>query len=487
MVTRKLGVTPILISIVFSLIVGTAPVFAQEESERPVPLVYVIQFKGEVEIALTKVLERGYVAAEEAGATYILIEMDTPGGRVDSALEIIEMILDSKIPTAILVTGDATSAGAIISIAASHLFMLEDNLSTIGTAAPVLVGGGESETMEKKALSYVLAKVQSICEQRGFSKEKTQLYLSMVDSDIEIINPKIKDPNNPDYYITEKGKLLTLTAKEALDLDIIKAIVKDREGALRELNLQDAKIVEVQESYLEGLARFFSSSAISSLLLTIGFLGLFVEFRTPGFGIPGIVGILALILFFWGHSIAGLAGWEGLLLFMIGIVLLCIELFMIPGFGLMGIAGILCIFFSLVITLMDYSFTGPTGIPEIATPFDWEKLSTAIIITTSSMLLGACGALVAPFFFPYLARTHYGSFLFLQESEKRSDGYHSAADGLEELMGKRGVAKTNLRPSGIAAIDGKRIDVVSQGGFVEPNSPIEVIRVEGRRIVVRKI
>ncbi|MGC9327920.1 MAG: NfeD family protein, partial [Candidatus Hinthialibacter sp.] len=274
---------------------------------------------------------------------------------------------------------------------------------------------------------------------------------------------------------------LTLTAQEALKYEFITGIVNSREEALEALGLENARQINRVEHVSERIARFLSSMTISSLLLTVAFLGIFIEFRSPGFGIPGLVGIIALILFFWGHQIAGLAGFEGPTLFMIGLILLMVELFIIPGFGLTGILGILCIIASVVITLLEHSITSP----HFSHMVTWADVFSALGITLTTMLIGATGAMLVPFLIPAAANTPFGSWLSLKTREDKSLGYHSAEDNLDQFLGKTGIARTKLRPAGIAEIDGRRLDVVSQGGFIENNSPVKVIKVEGRRIVVQ--
>ncbi|MBN2327834.1 MAG: nodulation protein NfeD [Candidatus Omnitrophica bacterium] len=468
-----------LTAVIFVLAASPCVLPAQEPPVESLdrPIVFFIPFEGEVEIGLSKVLQRGFEEAEQQRATYIFLEMDTPGGRVDAALDIVDLILNSKIPVAIYVTNGATSAGAIISLAADQVFMSGKNLSTIGTASPVLGGGAEaSDTMEAKALSYVLAKVRAICEERGYSDRKTELAMAMVDKEMEIT-----DPDNPDKLLTTKGTPLTFTAQEALKYGFITGIVNSREEALQTLGLENARQINRVEHVSERIARFFSSMTISSLLLTVAFLGIFIEFRSPGFGIPGLVGIIALILFFWGHQIAGLAGFEGPTLFMIGLILLVVELFVIPGFGLTGILGILCIMASVVITLLEHSITSP----HFSHMVGWSDVFSALGITLTTMLIGATGAMLVPFLIPAAANTPFGSWLSLKTREDKSLGYHSAEDNLDQFLGKVGIARTKLRPAGIAEIEGRRLDVVSQGGFIENNSPVKVIKVEGRRIVVQ--
>lgn len=439
--------------------------------------VFILPFKGEVEIGLVHVLTKGFEQAKDKKAKAILLEMDTPGGRVDAALDIVDLILDSPIPVMVFVKGDASSAGAIISLAASQIYMEE--MSTIGTASPVLIGsGGESTTMESKALSFVLAKVRTICERKKFDEKKTNLALAMVDKETEL-----RDPEHPEQILKRKGIPLTLTAKEAKRVGFITAVVKDREDMLLKAGMSDAQSYFRQELVSEQIARFLSSTAVSSLLLTLGFLGIFIEFRSPGTMLPGILGALAIALFFWGHAIAHLGSWEGPLLFIIGAVLLGLEILVIPGFGFTGIAGICCIFASIVVTLMDRPITDP----NFSWTFSWDSFSHSVFIASMTMMAGFGLAMASPLLFPILVKTPWGSWLRLDESEKKTDGYHSASDEFTDFLGKKGISRSVLRPAGIAEFEGRRIDVVSEGGFIQPQTPVEIIKIEGQRIVVRKV
>lgn len=465
------------ITTILAALAAALPVAGQSQEPLSAPVVFIIPFEGEVEIGLANVLKRGFEEAKEQRATYIFLEMDTPGGRVDAALSIVDMILESKIPVAIYVTNGATSAGAIISLAADKVFMSSKNLSTIGTASPVLGGGGEAgETMEAKALSYVLAKVRAICEEKGFTEQKIQLALAMVDKDREI-----EDPEKPGTFITTKGTPLTLTAKEALRYEFITGIVASRDDAIESLGLKDAIQIYRQEHVSERIARFLSSMMVSSLLLTVAFIGIFTEFRTPGFGLPGIVGILALLLFFWGHQIAGIAGMEGPVLFLIGLVLIFLELFVIPGFGLTGVLGILFVISSIVVTMLEHSITSPHFVHVVS----FNDVLSALGITLAAMLIGITVAMLVPFLIPAAAHTPFGSWLYLKHREDRTLGYHSAEDNLDRLLGQEGIAQSKLRPAGIAEIGGRRIDVVSEGGFIEAGAAVKVMKVEGRRVVVQ--
>lgn len=440
----------------------------EESTENDAPLIYVIPFQGEVEPALRVFLMRGLLEARAYNASAIVIEMHTPGGRVDAALDIADMFMDEEIPVVIYVNREATSAGAIISLAADSIYMHERG--QIGTAAPVLVGGGEDDTMSEKALSYVLAKVRSICEAQGFDERKTQIALAMVDRDVEIED------------VTERGKLLTLTAQQAFELDFIAGVVENRQEVIEALGFMNAEIVEIQATYSELLARFLSSMAVSSLLLSVAFICIFIEIRTPGIGLAGGLGAVCLILFFFGHTLAGLAGWESIVLFMLGITLLGVELFLLPGFGLAGAAGVLFVIGSIVLALLETSPTSPHFF-ELVT---WDDVAHASLMTLFSMTLGMIGAMLIPLLFPLMLNNRsVASWLMLSEVEDREMGYQSADEELQEFNGLQGLARTPLRPTGVAEIEGKRVEVVSLGGFIPAYTPIVVVKVEGRRVIVR--
>ncbi len=456
-------------------------------SETSGPLVYVIPLTGEVEMGLSSVIARGFKDARESGAAYLVVDMDTPGGRVDAALEICDLLLNSQIPTAVLVSGDATSAGAIIAICAEKIYMTG---GTIGTAAPITVGEEGTNPAGEKVVSFLRAKVREYAEKRGRDAELCE---AIIDQDLEIT----RVINGESVVISEKGDLLTMTASEALRYGFIDGLVhvtpqekeqwsqKSRSlpaDLLGQLGLPGAREVRLQEKPLERFARFLSSMSVSGFLLSIGLLGLFIEARTPGIGLPGILGIVCILLVFWGASFARLAGWEGPLLFGIGIILLTIEIFVTPGFGWFGVAGILCVLGSFVLTLLERG----TGSPYFFETFSLTFLIQPLFISLIAAVVGAVGFLLVPVIFPFAAQSPLGRPLILGAETRREDGYVSADESLSELTGCIGTAKGDLRPAGIAQFGDKRIDVVTDGGYIPRGSRIEVLRVEGRRVVVRQ-
>jgi membrane-bound serine protease (ClpP class) len=279
----------------------------------------------------------------------------------------------------------------------------------------------------------------------------------MVDADVEIAD------------VIEKGKLLTLTTSEALTHKVADFTADTLEEALAVTGLRDADVRRASQTWAETFVRFVTNPIVSSLLMTIGMLGLLVELRTPGFAVPGTVGLLSLGLFFWGHWIVQLAGWEELLLVAIGVSLLAVEIFVIPGFGAAGIGGIIALAAGLGLTLIG---AGATASVVIA----------AFGRVAISILLALAGGLAL---LRVLPRLPVGRRLVLDTEMDADQGYTSppASDRLQ--LGRTGIALSPLRPAGVADIDGSRVDVVSDGVFIDAGAAIEVTRVEGNRIVVR--
>jgi membrane-bound serine protease (ClpP class) len=281
----------------------------------------------------------------------------------------------------------------------------------------------------------------------------------MVDADVEIPG------------VTEKGKLLTLTTDEALQHKVADFRADTLEAVLQFLDLTDADIRRASQTWAETLVRFLTHPIVSSLLMTVGMLGIIVELRTPGLGAPGALGLASLALFFWGHWLVQLAGWEELLLVGIGLVLLAVEIFVIPGFGLAGTLGLAALLGGLSLSVVG---TGAT----------WAMILTAAGRVALSLLLAIAASVALLRVFP---RLPFGRRLILETELSADAGYASTPESDRRWLGKRGTTMSPLRPAGVAHLDGERIDVVSEGEFIEAGESIEVIRVDGNRIVVRRV
>ena len=427
---------------------GTA--FAQKP-----PVVYVASIEGMIDLGLAPFVERVLREAAEAGAAVVILEINTFGGRVDAAVVIRDALLNAKIPTVAFINKRAISAGALIALATERIVMAQGG--TIGAATPVQMGqpGAPAQPVEEKTVSYVRKEFRATAEAR---KRPPLIAEAMVDADVEIPG------------LIAKGKLLTLTTEEALKHKVADVRADTIEEVLKQLGLSQAELRRASPNWAENLVRFFTHPVVSSLLLTVGMLGIILEIRTPGFGVPGVLGISSIALFFWGHWLVQLAGWEEMLLVGSGIVLLAVEIFVTPGFGVAGVLGIAALLSGLSLSLIGGGAS-------------WNFILRALGRVIFSLLLALVGSLVLLRFLP---RLPFGRRLILETGLGAGEGYASPPDTDKQWLGKRGIAVSPLRPSGIAEVARERVDVVSDGEFIESGAPIVVTRVDGNRIVVRR-
>jgi membrane-bound serine protease (ClpP class) len=434
--------------LIFFSLSGSA--FAQKT-----PVVYVAPVEGMIDLGLAPFVDRVLREATDAGAAAVILEINTFGGRVDAAVVIRDALLNAKVPTVAFINKRAISAGALIALATEKIVMGDGG--TIGAATPVQMGqpGAPAQPVEEKTVSYVRKEFRATAEAR---KRPPLVAEAMVDADVEI----------PD--LIEKGKLLTLTTDEALKHKVADFRTDTIEEVLKQLGLVGAEIRRASPNWAENFVRFLTHPVVSSLLMTIGILGIILEVRTPGFGVPGTLGIGSLALFFWGHWLVQLAGWEEILLVISGVVLLAAEIFIIPGFGVAGVLGIAALLSGLSLSLIGGGAT-------------WDFILKAVGRVIFSLLLAVVGSLVLLRFLP---RLPFGKRLILATGLAAGEGYASPPETDQNWRGKGGIAVSPLRPSGIADVEGERVDVVSDGEFIEAGAQIVVSRVDGNRIVVRR-
>ncbi|MCC7242122.1 MAG: nodulation protein NfeD [Acidobacteria bacterium] len=414
------------------------------------PIVYVIPIDGVIDLGLAPFVDRTLKEAGENGAAAVVLEIDTFGGRVDAAVVIRDALLRSRVKTIAFVNKRAISAGALIALAANTIVMAEGG--TIGAATPVTMApGGSAEPVAEKTVSYMRTEFRSTAEARGRPPDLAE---AMVDADIEVKG------------ISEKGKLLTLTTAQALEHKVADLGADSLEALLAAVDLEDAEVRRPRQTWAEGVVRAITNPIVSSILMAVGVLGIIIEIQTPGVGLPGAVGILSLGLFFGGHWIVMLAGWEELLLVAAGLVLLGIEVFVTPGFGAAGILGTLAL-------------VGGLGLSMVGAGAAWEMVVIAAGRVAASLLLALAGAVAMAGALPRLR-------LILKEALTASEGYASPPASDSRWLGRHGTAISTLRPAGIADLDGERVDVVSEGTFIDAGEPIDVIHVDGNRIVVRR-
>ena len=421
---------------------------AQRAFAAPSDLVYVIPVEQTIESGLQRFLERAVEEAEQVRADAIIFSINTFGGALDAADGIGELIRFSTVPTVAYVQGKAISAGSYIALNAEQIVMA--NGSSIGSAAVVDLSG--NQVTDSKTIAAWSGMMEAAAELRG----RNPLYAAgMVNDQLVVEVPEISKTFG-------KGVLISFTAQEAVAAGYAEGLASNLDDVLAHIGMADAQVVEVKPTIAENLARFLTNPYVMTILLLLGLGGIAIELFAPGFGVPGIVGIAAFVLYFFGHYVAGFAGLEHIILFVAGIVLMILEMF-IPSFGILGVIG----FISLV-----------SGI--ILAAYKTEQ-------ALASLGLAVLGAvLVLLIFFRFFKRRGVWNKFVLRDEFKTESGYVSSAPK-KHLLGKTGTAVTVLRPAGIALIDGERIDVVADGEFIPAGQAVRVVQVEGARVVVRSL
>lgn len=396
--------------------------------------VVVVPVHGEVEFGLERFIARALREAEAAGASIVVLELDTPGGRVDAAHAIATAVERSATPTVAYVAPWALSAGALIALSADYLFM----------APGGSIGAAEPRPADEKTISALRADFAAAAERNG---RDPQIAAAMVDARIVIEG------------VVAEGELLTLTAAEAEALGFSDGTAANRRALLAMLGNEDATVTVLQMQGPERFVRFITSPLVAPLLLAAGLGGLVFEALTPGLGLPGLIGALCLALYFGGHILAGLAGWEVLAIFLAGVLLLLAEVFT-AGFGILGISGLIAMGISIFMT-------APTAEEALR-----SLLLTLVVAVAAAVILIRLGR----------TRGLWRRLMLGTRLEKQA-GY-VAATYPAELIGREGVTVTPLRPAGTVLIDGKRWDVVTEGEYIGAGQPVRVIDVQGPRIVV---
>ncbi|MDT3696489.1 MAG: NfeD family protein [Ignavibacterium sp.] len=424
----------------------TVSIYSQQK------LVYIANIDGEIDLGLAPYVTRVVNEAEENNASAIIFKINTFGGRVDAATQIKDAILSSKVLTIGFINNRAISAGALIALSCNKIVMVPG--SSIGAATVVDQSG---EKVGEKYQSYMRSEMRSTAERNG---RRTDIAEGMVDERVVIEG------------LTDSTHLITLTSEEAYKYKIADTLITDYKNVLAAFNLKNAEIVQVSSNWAEEVVRFLNNPIISSILIMIGFFGLMAEIKTPGWGLPGTAGLIALTLFFGSSYILQLASMLEILLFLLGLILLVVEIFIIPGFGVTGISGITLILVSIFLALLG------------SDPFlDMKSVSMAIIQLTVSLVAALTGIFLLAKFLP---KSTAFSRLVLAETQNADKGFVSFPSDTN-LIGKTGIAYTTLRPGGTALIDDKKVDVVADSEYIERDKKIKVIRVEGIKVVVTAV
>lgn len=470
---RCAGLLGVLLVLLGMALLGAVPAGAQPA--RAANEVRVVRVSGVIDVGLAPYLSRALEEAERDGARAVLLEIDTPGGRLDAVLQMREAILASPVRTIAFVNREAFSAGALVAIAANEIYLTPG--AVLGAATPVT---GPGQPADAKTISAVRATFKATAEARGRDGRVAE---AMVDPAVAIEG------------LDGAGQLLTLTDEQARRWGYSKATVRDRQELLQLEGLAGAPVRETAISPAETAVRLLTEPALAALLFSLGSLLIVGELFSGHFHGLSVAGAALLGLFFWGHTLAGLAGWEGVLLVLLGLALIAAEVLVIPGFGVAGVLGIAALLGGLVLSVIG---------GEIVTRDDYERAGTATGVALLTLLAGG-GVLL--WSLPKLARMRG---MVLQSTVGEAEPLVAPARGgrrlapagggeallldtrLEpdrrpSLVGVRGQATSDLRPGGFALLDGRRVDVVTEGDFIPAGERVEVVLDEGYRRVVRRL
>lgn len=406
--------------------------------------VYHVKLNDAVEKGLYAYLQRTFSEAEEAEAKAIILEINTDGGFIDAAGEIGKLMDETEVEIIAYINHRAVSAGAFIALHADKIYMSKNG--KIGAAQAV---DGSGNAVQEKMDSFWKAEMISAANS---SKRDPKFALAMADDSVDL-----------PQYRAGKGELLTLTAKEAAEEEVgySEGTVSSFAELIELLDLSDAEVIQTNLTFTESVARLVTHPVVVPILLSIAGLGLVLELYSPGFGVPGTMAISSLLLFFFGHLIAGLAGYETLILFIIGVILVILEFFLAGGIA--GAFGAIAIIASIILAGGNPAYMA-------------YSVLIAIAVAVSGMVI------IMRFFGKKL---HLLNKMVLMDATDTESGYVSNINRVE-LLGKQGLAITPLRPSGTIDCDGERIDVVSQGSYIDKGKHVTIVKVEGSRIVVRE-
>lgn len=480
--------------ILFALCLSLTPVFCSIAQTTDDGIIekreaLVIPISETIDFGLKEFIKRAINAHRDV--KFVVLDIETYGGHLEAALDISEILttLDSDITTIAYVRGKALSAGALIALSCNEIVMRKD--STIGDCAPVSAcsDGQCNQIMGEKIQSPLRAVFRKIAVKNGYPEKPAQAMVTkelgiflvtyddgkkefLTKSELDAFTTEQLDRIKEQKIIVEPGQLLTLHSQEAFDLGFARHIANDIVD-LKTLYSID-NFVHATQNWDETLVRLIIS--ISPILMTLGILGIWIEIRTPGFGFPGLIGIVCIGLVIAGKYMIGLSSYTEILIFITGFILLGLEIFVIPGFGITGIAGI------ILIIIGFYLMSVPFVIPE--TSWEFDTLYSTLREFAISLAFAVAGGAALAYFVP---KTKWGRRrIFLDRSENAEDGF-VASDPATIKVGQKATAATALRPAGKIRFEDKLFDAIAEGEFIENNSQVEVVKTEGSKIIVRSV
>lgn len=438
----------------FCLLASAALLAEWQEYQKGTKRIFIMEIRGDIDPRMNRYVDLALEQATDEEADIVIIDMDTYGGAVNDANDIRTRILEYEKPVWVYINNDAASAGALISIACDSIYMVPG--ANIGAATVVTADGSAAPD---KYQSYMRSIMRSTAEKNG---RDPLIAEGMVDDRVEIEG------------VTEAGKIVTFTTSEAIKHGYCEREVASIQDILEKNNIADYEIIEYRLSATERIIAFFLNPAVSSILILVITGGIFFELQTPGVGFPLAAAGVALVLYLVPYYLNGLAeSWE-IAVFVAGLALIALEVFVIPGFGVAGVLGIACVVGSLIFMMLAND------------QFDFDFVeSTDIVIAATVVLGGMVGSVALLFIVGYrFTRTKMFSRVALQGTQKRDEGYTSSFYSAD-LLGQEGIAYTILRPSGRVEIDDEIYDAYTRGEYIEKGEKIVVISQEGTSLKVR--
>ncbi len=453
-----------------ALLAFPAATFAADEPATPLESpknlnapAYVFRLKGGVDEVQLMLLRRGLKEAEKMNASAFIIDMDTPGGDLGVTMDILELLRKTKLPTVTYINPNAGSAGALISIGTKKIYMRGD--AVIGAAAVITSDGADlQKTLKQKADSFYTARMRAAATENGHNPDIAEAFM-VTEKELKI----------GDTVIDGSATLLSLNGGEAVRLYNGKKLLA--EGLAEKLE-DVLKLEHITGGMNRLVPTGFETTAlfitqISWLLLLGGIVGAYIEMKAPGFGIPGIISLVCFAFFFLGHYIAALSGLEATAVFVIGAMLIVIEIFVIPGTVITGMLGALMVLGSIVWAMVDHWPSQPGTLK--GNDFEGPMLNL-IIALGGAVVVGAIIAKLLPHTFIYRRMVLGNALSSVPETWKPSVS-----------AGDTGIAKTTLRPAGKATFGDHVVDVMSDGTFIDSGANIRVVNIEGMKVIVESV
>ncbi len=448
---------------------------AKPKNEEQAHKILKFDIKREIGPAVWRQTMQAFDKATQEKASYILIEMNTYGGLVDAADSIRTKILNSKIPVIVFINNNAASAGALISIACDSIYMRSG--ANIGAATVVNQSG---EVVPDKYQSYMRATMRATAEAHGKD--------TIVNGRDTVFrwkrNPKIAeamvDPRKSVAGVSDSGEVLTFTAHEAMKHGFCEGIAENVDEVLQKANISDYQIVEYSPSNLEKIMGILVSPYLQGILIMIMIGGIYFELQTPGIGFALGASIVAAILYFAPLYLEGIAEHWEILVFVVGIILMLLEIFVIPGFGVAGIAGVALAILGLTLSMSSGDILNWEG----GFSLNLSSFMQSLLVVSISVFAAVVISLIIS---QSIVKSSLFSTIALNKSQKVEEGYLSVDKEKSLMVGKTGTAHTVLRPGGKVEIDGEIFDAKAVVGFIDKDKKVEIVKYEMAQLYVMEI